>query len=240
MLRSLVLLAAFTLPAFAAKPAPPPDHWVGTWSTSNVDRPMPAGAPIVANDITLHQTVHVSLGGSMVRIEFSNEFGAEPLKIGEAHIALGKGADIELATANALTFGGHPESSSRPAPSSSAIPQASSYPPSATSSSACSCPAVHQARHRPQLRLPDQLLRPRQRRRTEIASLGRHHQESRELVLPQSRRCPGPRRCRRHRSPRRQHHRWNRLHPGHQPALARPPRQASARRQSHRRPRRAQ
>ena len=108
MLRSFVLFAAAALSAAAFAASPPPDHWVGTWSTSDVDRPVPAGAPIVANDVTLRQTVHVSLGGSMVRIELSNEFGTEPLKIGEVHIALGKGADIELSTANALTFSGRP------------------------------------------------------------------------------------------------------------------------------------
>jgi lysophospholipase L1-like esterase len=110
MLRSrlFLLLATFALPAFAAKPKPAPDHWVGTWSTSDVDRPTPQGAPLLANDVTLRQTVHISLGGPLVRIELSNEFGTEPLIIGAVHIALGKGTDIELPTANALTFSGQP------------------------------------------------------------------------------------------------------------------------------------
>jgi lysophospholipase L1-like esterase len=106
--RLLVLLAAFTLPAFAAKPAPPPDHWVGTWSTASVDRPAAQAAPLLATDLTLRQTVHVSLGGPLVRLELSNEFGTEPLMVGEVHIALGKGADIDLMSANALTFSGRP------------------------------------------------------------------------------------------------------------------------------------
>ena len=109
MFRSIVaLLAALALPAFAAKPTPAPDHWVGTWSTADVDRPPPQGAPILASDITFRQTVHVSLGGALVRIELSNEFGTEPLLINEVHIALGKGTDIELPSANALTFSGRP------------------------------------------------------------------------------------------------------------------------------------
>ena len=106
--RLLLLFAAVTLPAFAAKPAPAPDHWVGTWSTSDVDRPTPQGAPLLVSDVTLRQTVHVSLGGALVRIELSNEFGTEPLIINEVHIALGKGTDIQLPTANALTFSGRP------------------------------------------------------------------------------------------------------------------------------------
>jgi lysophospholipase L1-like esterase len=103
----LIALLAFVLPTCAAKPAPAPDHWVGTWATApfaldNKDNRF-------ASNTTLRQIVHLSLGGPLVRLEFTNEFGVEPLTIGAAHIALtGSGDAISLSSANALTFGGKP------------------------------------------------------------------------------------------------------------------------------------
>jgi lysophospholipase L1-like esterase len=88
--------------------AAPPDHWVGTWATSPVALPNPDGK-FGAEDTTYREIVHVSLGGSAVRIILSNEFGLDPLTIGAAHIALrGTGSEIALTSANALTFGGRP------------------------------------------------------------------------------------------------------------------------------------
>jgi lysophospholipase L1-like esterase len=53
--------------------------------------------------------VHLSLGGSSVRIELSNQFGTESLSIGAVRIALaGAKGDITLPSANAVTFGGRP------------------------------------------------------------------------------------------------------------------------------------
>ena len=60
-----------------------------------------------ASDLTLRQIVHVSLGGSRVRIVLSNEFGLDPLIIGAAHVALSAGgSEIALGSSNALTFSG--------------------------------------------------------------------------------------------------------------------------------------
>jgi lysophospholipase L1-like esterase len=90
----------------AAAGAAAPDHWVGTWATSPMVAPNDKGV-MGKTDLTLRQIVHVSLGGSRVRIVLTNEFGAEPLTVGAAHVALrATGSDIELATANALTFNG--------------------------------------------------------------------------------------------------------------------------------------
>ena len=107
--RTCILFLALSLcfrAVYAAKPAPSPDHWVGTWATASVERPN-ANAALGESDTTLRQIVHVSLGGPLVRIELSNEFGTEPLAIGAAHIALsaGKGA-ISLSSANAMSFSG--------------------------------------------------------------------------------------------------------------------------------------
>ena len=114
-LRTL-LLAALTivLPA-AAAPKSAPDHWVGTWATAELDRPNtprpnappPTTPPFGSADTTLRQIVHVSLGGPLVRIELSNEFGTEPLLIGAVHLALtASKSDLALLSANALTFSG--------------------------------------------------------------------------------------------------------------------------------------
>ena len=112
-----LLLAAVLLAAPHLYSAPAPDHWVGTWATADVDLPnvvrpnAPANTlpPLAEADTTLRQIVHVSLGGPMVRIELSNEFGAEPLSISAVHLAAtasGAKGEIALSTAAALTFGG--------------------------------------------------------------------------------------------------------------------------------------
>ncbi len=101
-----VTLVFGRLQADAAKPAPVPDHWVGTWATADVDRPN-ADGKFGGADVTLRQIVHVSLGGALVRIELSNEFGTEPLTVGAAHIAMSAGGGaISLMSAHALTFSG--------------------------------------------------------------------------------------------------------------------------------------
>jgi lysophospholipase L1-like esterase len=84
------------------------DHWVGTWASS------PYAAPnrndqFGSADTTYREIVHVTLGGPAVRIVLSNEFGQDPLTIGAAHISLSAGkGEIDLTSANALTFDGRP------------------------------------------------------------------------------------------------------------------------------------
>ncbi len=116
-LRTLLLVALVAcLPGVAfAAPKSAPDHWVGTWATASLDRANtprpnapPASTPALGSaDMTLREIVHVSLGGPLVRIELSNEFGTEPLTIGAVHLALAAAkGDISLLSANALTFSG--------------------------------------------------------------------------------------------------------------------------------------
>ncbi len=105
----LLALALFCLSGINKEAlAAPPDHWVGTWATSPVALPNP-DAKFGAADTTYREIVHVSLGGSRVRIVLSNEFGLDPLTIGAAHVALrATGSDIDLPSASSLTFNGHP------------------------------------------------------------------------------------------------------------------------------------
>jgi len=93
--------------------ATPPDHWVGTWAASPyaaTNHTDPSGnLQMGSADTTFREIVHVSLGGSVVRIILSNEFGTDPLTIGAANIALNAGhGEIDPASASALTFGGRP------------------------------------------------------------------------------------------------------------------------------------
>jgi lysophospholipase L1-like esterase len=84
-----------------------PPHWVATWGAA----PMasgPAGTPprAFANE-TIRQVVHISAGGRALRVRFSNAFGAQPLRIGAARIALHAGeASIVPGSDRVLTFGG--------------------------------------------------------------------------------------------------------------------------------------
>ena len=105
------------------------DHWVGTWSTSEVGRPQtppppaPALPPFQTNQCpaappaaptfmhfknqTLRQIVHSSIGGSRVRVVLSNVYGTAPLTIGAAHVALrDKDSSIKVESDRPLTFSG--------------------------------------------------------------------------------------------------------------------------------------
>lgn len=56
---------------------------------------------------TLRQIVHTSIGGTRARVQISNLFGTQPLKIEDAHIAqLTSGAAIDLQTDRTLLFHG--------------------------------------------------------------------------------------------------------------------------------------
>jgi lysophospholipase L1-like esterase len=91
------------------------DHWVGTWATAVVPRPQAAPgaapgrgpAPLNFNNQTLRQVVHVSLGGSRLRVVLSNAFGTSPLAIGGASVALRqKDSTIVSGSSRPVTFGG--------------------------------------------------------------------------------------------------------------------------------------
>jgi lysophospholipase L1-like esterase len=102
---SLILIAA--LPLHAQEPAP---RWVGTWTASPLDQHVNPGQPSPANT-TYRNVVQISAGGSSVRVEFTNEFGTQPLTIGAAHIALSAGSPtpsgaIQSGSDHALTFNG--------------------------------------------------------------------------------------------------------------------------------------
>jgi lysophospholipase L1-like esterase len=81
--------------------------WVATWGASPV-APLPANTTNPGfTDQTVRMVVHTSVGGSELRVRFSNAFGAESLAIGAAHVALrSKDASFTAGSDRPLTFNG--------------------------------------------------------------------------------------------------------------------------------------
>lgn len=85
-------------------------HWVGTWATgpqlteTNNNPP----APGLANN-TLRQIFRVSIGGTQLRMRFSNEYGNGPVTLSAVHLAKSMGmSSIDVASDKALAFDGMP------------------------------------------------------------------------------------------------------------------------------------
>jgi lysophospholipase L1-like esterase len=77
------------------------EHWVGAWAAAPVGIPNENG--LFAHDTTLRETVHLSLGGTTVRVVLTNEFGLHDLTIGGAAVAT-----AATSPARPLTFNGQP------------------------------------------------------------------------------------------------------------------------------------
>ena len=113
MAAALLAVWLFAAPAVAGAQEA---RWVGTWATGPVSLPAPpadaaaqGNAPPRIADRTVRQVVHTSIGGSQVRVLFSNQYGTEPLEIGGAHVALrAAGAAIAAESGRRLTFDGEP------------------------------------------------------------------------------------------------------------------------------------
>lgn len=113
----LAVLASLALTATTASSVDRDANlWVGTWASA----PMlalvttPPTSPEL-NDATLRQIVHVSIGGASIRVRFSNTFGATPLEISSAHVAVSAGPGaIRPDSDKALTFSGQPSVSIPP------------------------------------------------------------------------------------------------------------------------------
>jgi lysophospholipase L1-like esterase len=85
-------------------------EWVQTWGAAPLP-PTPAqgffpATPSFENQ-TIRQTVRISVGGQHVRIRFTNEYGAKPLTIGAARIALAdEKGNIQPGTERPVLFAG--------------------------------------------------------------------------------------------------------------------------------------
>ncbi len=88
----------------------PTSKWVATWSPSQqIPEPQNALAPEDMRDMTMRQIVHVSIGGSSLRVHVSNAFGTEPLHFTSMHIARpisAASSQIDPASDRAVSFAG--------------------------------------------------------------------------------------------------------------------------------------
>lgn len=100
----LLILSPFCITRVAAAE----NCWIGTWvSAQQLTEPrnLPP-APGLSNN-TLRQVIHVTLGGNLLRAQFSNAYGSSPVTINAAHLAASTGAGaIDPATDRTLTFQG--------------------------------------------------------------------------------------------------------------------------------------
>jgi hypothetical protein len=97
------LIGLLSMLAMAQNPSG--KQWIGTWATAP-QPPEPGHVKSFRNQ-TLRLIVHVSTGGTRVRIKISNIFGDHPLVIGSAHIARRTDvADIDPNSDRTLMFVG--------------------------------------------------------------------------------------------------------------------------------------
>ena len=105
---ALLLVIALVPVALAAPQQAPQEsngHWVATWMAS----PMAGTWSDGFQNQTVRMIVHVSLGGSRIRVEFSNAFGQDSLTIGAADVGIeAGGAAIAPGSGRVLKFGGSP------------------------------------------------------------------------------------------------------------------------------------
>ena len=112
--RDVVFVAAFAgwLPTSAVTQAQSTDklHWVGSWAAS---QQVPEAAnlldPELMRDATLREVVHLSVGGTQLRVRVSNAFGTQPLHLTAVHVARpvsAAGAAIDPASDAVVMFNG--------------------------------------------------------------------------------------------------------------------------------------
>jgi lysophospholipase L1-like esterase len=113
-LRIIIFTILFlTSAATFAKSKPAGGEWIGSWAASQqIPEPHNALNPDDLHDATLRQIVHLSVGGTTLRVHISNAFGTMPMHISSVHIAHPVSpaeAKIDRATDKALTFSGKPD-----------------------------------------------------------------------------------------------------------------------------------
>jgi lysophospholipase L1-like esterase len=90
------------------------DQWTNAWGRDPLSTTVTTASTGVQSTIpsqvrnqTLRFIVWTTVGGSQVRVNFTNRFSASPLSIGAAHVALRQsGGSIVAGSDRALTFGG--------------------------------------------------------------------------------------------------------------------------------------
>jgi lysophospholipase L1-like esterase len=113
-----LVIGTVPVSAAASRPAPADSQhrntgarWVNAWQGSPVGGGTIQGAPCPAdkglNNQTVRNIVFLSAGGERIRVRVTNAFGARPLKVGAASVALaGTGAAAVPGSSRSLRFGG--------------------------------------------------------------------------------------------------------------------------------------
>jgi lysophospholipase L1-like esterase len=85
-------------------------RWICSWATAEqLPEPHNSLAADDLRDATLRQVVHLSIGGTQLRVHLSNRFGGAPVKFDSVHIARSKApasSAIDVGTDKALSFSG--------------------------------------------------------------------------------------------------------------------------------------
>lgn len=80
-------------------------NWVGSWASS----PLLVHMREPVSDSTIRDVVHLTLGGTAVRVTLTNQFGTTPLRVDSAHIALSAvGGRLQPGSDRQLTFNHQP------------------------------------------------------------------------------------------------------------------------------------
>ena len=102
--------------------------WIATWATSpQSGTPNPREPLLSIDDQTVRERLTASIGGSQIRLRFSNEFGSSPLFIGAATVAIPTDAStIKEESIQNVTFEGR--NSTEIPPRASAVSDPISFP----------------------------------------------------------------------------------------------------------------
>lgn len=95
--------------AARADNAPPPRRWLGTWATAPqaASTFFPSDFASGFENQTIRQIVHVSVGGSAIRLRLSNAFGAQAVRFDSVWVGIQEsGAVIRGGTNRRVTFAG--------------------------------------------------------------------------------------------------------------------------------------
>jgi lysophospholipase L1-like esterase len=96
------LAALLATSATAAAPDAAPVHWQPSWISPaqpvwSKDWVAPLGMPRELRDVTLRQSLRSSVGGEQLRLVFSNEYSATPLKLGSVTVrTIGDGPAVAV------------------------------------------------------------------------------------------------------------------------------------------------
>ncbi|MEU9158138.1 SGNH/GDSL hydrolase family protein [Streptomyces sp. NPDC048417] len=100
VLGAALLIAMGTTGRAGAEPGP--SLWAGSWEAA------PSGTAPAVPGAAYRNVVHLSVGGSAVRVRISNRLGSAPLRLGAVTVALrqGTGPDAVPGSMRGATFGG--------------------------------------------------------------------------------------------------------------------------------------